>query len=273
MKKIANHTAVTAVGGDGDFSADADNPFQSEGSKSGEEEQEIVGESIRSRSGGSPRVTNTDEVQTEQRGEHEGGTNARFEMGIQTNDQNIFDDMDPSVTPRSKENPRYGPHLLGNERKETARPKQLRGEGFKFIRPRGRSLSAQMRTARINQGRPKRGRSPTPNLNLKNLTPIRIDTSQNRVGRNPNSKYPEPAIFPRRNERWNKDAKEKAFLPMKVSLTTRNEGNKKYTPRSQSRNLPEWLVEINDQLRCSFATAKRILRPIITIFEVYYEKG
>ena len=66
-----SHTAVTAVGGDGDLSVDADNPFQPEGSESDEGEQETAEESDRSLSRGSPRITNTDEVQTEQREEHE----------------------------------------------------------------------------------------------------------------------------------------------------------------------------------------------------------
>ena len=149
-----------------------------------------------------------------------------------------------------KQSPRYGPHPIGNERKEIVRPKPLRGEGFRFIRPRGGSLPAQMRIARTNQGHSKRGRFPTPSLNLKNLTPIRIDTSQNRMERNPNPKYPEPAIVPRRNERGNENAKEKVFLPMKVSLRTRNEGRKKYTPLLQSRSPLGWPVEINDQPEC-----------------------
>ena len=94
-----SHTAVTAEGGDEDLSLEADNPFQSEGSKSDEEEQEIAGESSQSRSGETPRITNTDEVQTEQTGEREVGAHTRCEMGILMNDPNIFDDMGPPVIP------------------------------------------------------------------------------------------------------------------------------------------------------------------------------
>ena len=148
--------------------------------------------------------------------------------------------------------------------KEKAKPKPLRGDGFRFLRPRGRSLHTQIRARKVNQSLQKRGRFPTPQLNLKNLTPIRIDTSQSGVGSNPMSEYPEPAILPVRRDWWVENVASGYFQPMEISSTLCDKSSNRPDPPSCNQKASQNVESRPTIARtCSHIKFQRVCTPLI----------
>ena len=159
---------------------------------------------------------------------------------------NLFDDFSPTRENNSEKGSPRMPFVEHAVQIPVRKGRALRGEGFRFIRARGKSLALQNRNRRNLSGQTPSGR-PKRTINTRTLTPIRINLATNLSKEGTSKDYPQRAIQkPLFIDRGKRRLSSNSFKPLHVRKSQHGYGPRPSNAPNDARDkLPKGVLAMD----------------------------